>query len=141
MSESTDSESWNEAKAIQALVNSDDFGKLRDYRPPFNLFRALGIQHKEHPHSNLLAFLLDPGESHGLGSRFLICLLEKIEPELMDELESIEPRIEPKDIRVRRECDFIDVLVECGDKGPVIGIEVKIWATEQPDQIKRYQHT
>lgn len=124
-------------EAIAALIDSEEFQALCNYRPPFNLIRALGIQHKEHPHSNFLAFLLDPNESHGLGKDFLLWLLNKVESTLAEEVKSIEP----KDIRVYREFASIDVLVECGADGPVIGIEVKIWAVEQPDQIKRYQDT
>ncbi len=121
---------------IAALTDSAEFQALCNYRPPFNLFRALGIQHKEHPHSNFMAFLLDPTETHGLGKGFLEFLLNRVESTLAHEVESIGP----EDIRVHREYEFIDVLVECGADGPVIGIEVKIWAAEQTDQIRRYQH-
>lgn len=133
------SEEYPEAQtgpeAIAALIDSAEFQALCNYRPPFNVLRALGIQHKEHPHSNFLAFLLDPMETHGLGKGFLEFLLHRVESNLAHEVESIRP----EDIRVHREYEFIDVLVECGAAGPVIGIEVKIWAAEQTDQIRRYQ--
>jgi hypothetical protein len=36
-----------------------------------NLFRILGCDRNEEVHSNILAWLLDPEESHGLGTQFL----------------------------------------------------------------------
>jgi len=44
----------------------------------FNLFEILGNQWYEDPHSNLLAWLLNPEETHGLGNVFLEKFIEKI---------------------------------------------------------------
>ena len=41
----------------------------------FNLFEAVNIVRQEIRHSNFLAFLLNPAESHGLGDKFLRALL------------------------------------------------------------------
>ncbi len=40
-----------------------------------NIFDALGVVHQEIRHSNFLAWLLDPAESHGLGGLFLKAVL------------------------------------------------------------------
>ena len=41
----------------------------------FNIFDALGVVNAELRHSNFLAWLLDPAESHGLGGLFLRAVL------------------------------------------------------------------
>ena len=44
----------------------------------FNLFEIFGNQWYEDPHSNLLAWLLNPEETHGLGNVFLEKFIENI---------------------------------------------------------------
>ena len=47
-------------------------------RSHFNIFAVLGRQRLEETHSNVLAWLLDPCEAHGLGPAFLEALLSKV---------------------------------------------------------------
>ena len=121
---------------LTELCGSSGFIRLRDYRPHFDPMRSLGVQYRELSHSAFLRFMLDPAESHGLESRFL-----REFTEIIDFPPQAVQRIVDDDtsIKVRTEFEGIDVFVECGLEGPVIGIEVKVWAAEQPDQIARYQ--
>lgn len=43
-----------------------------------NIFRILGCARNEEVHSNVLAWLLDPEESHGIGSRFLTIFMVRV---------------------------------------------------------------
>jgi hypothetical protein len=52
---------------IAPLENAGVWSKQRS----FNLFDVIGRTHCEHTHSNVLAWLLDPREAHGLGDAFL----------------------------------------------------------------------
>lgn len=49
------------------LADNPDLEKLSDRLATFNIFRTLRIEKAEIRHSNVLAWLLNPEESHGLG--------------------------------------------------------------------------
>src|SRR5579871_2680815 len=57
------------------IVENDDLNTLESSIGKFNIFDALGITRAEIRHSNFLAFILDPAESHGQGQLFLKALL------------------------------------------------------------------
>ena len=80
------------ADALKALerfvVENDDLLELESRIGRFNVFDALGITHVEIRHSNFLAFILDPAESHGQGPLFLKAIL-------MDLLRSAPPDSRP----------------------------------------------
>ena len=53
----------------------------RKEAPRFNVFETLGIQYAEvTTHSRMIAWLLDPGETHGQGDRFLYLFLRRCLP-------------------------------------------------------------
>ena len=55
-------------RALDAfLVDNQELEQLTARLSAFNLFNVLRIDHAEIRHSNVLAWLLTPGESHGLG--------------------------------------------------------------------------
>ena len=58
-------------EALQAFASDSDLVRLEELLAQFNLFKVLGIERKEVYHSALLAWLLDPRGSHGLGDYFL----------------------------------------------------------------------
>ncbi len=53
------------------MVENDDLLTLESRIGRFNIFDALRIMDAEIRHSNFLAFILDPAESHGQGQLFL----------------------------------------------------------------------
>jgi len=59
----------------QFVVDNNDLLALESLIGRFNIFDALRISHTEIRHSNFLAFILDPAESHGQGQLFLKALL------------------------------------------------------------------
>jgi hypothetical protein len=55
-------------KALETfVVDNDDLLALESIIGRFNIFDALNIARAEIRHSNFLAFILDPAESHGQG--------------------------------------------------------------------------
>ncbi|MFA9560367.1 PD-(D/E)XK nuclease family protein [Evansella sp. AB-rgal1] len=50
-----------------ALTNDEDFEGLRKFHSRSNTFRVCGMSHMELWHSNFMAWLLNPNESHNLG--------------------------------------------------------------------------
>ena len=57
--------------AIEELIEDADFESLNQRLAERTLFDVLGISEDELSHSKMMAWLLDPTESHGLGSKAL----------------------------------------------------------------------
>ena len=65
-------------KDIAALLGDRDFICLQKARSAFNAFDVLKLKHHEIRHSNVLAWLFKPQESHKFGSAFLKQFLLKL---------------------------------------------------------------
>jgi hypothetical protein len=135
------------AEALAALerfvVDNDDLLALESLIGKFNIFDALSIARAEIRHSNFLAFVLDPAESHGHGQLFLKALL-------MDLLKAAPPKLRPlspivldgtdiRGVEVRREWEHIDLLISCEEPPFVVVIENKIGSQEHSNQLSRYE--
>jgi hypothetical protein len=71
-------------KKIIAFSNSPEYRELDAFYRRKSNFEILGIQRNETKHTRFLAWLLDPSESHGLGTfglkKFLeVCMLSRLE--------------------------------------------------------------
>ncbi len=68
--------------AVDTLVSSIhvlDQIEVQIGRPrTFNIFEAMGATRQELRHSDFLAFLLDPHQTHGLGDALLRALLREL---------------------------------------------------------------
>lgn len=131
------------SKELTELVFSEEFQAIARLDDEFDLFKALGIARKELPHSNLLAYLLDPRRPHGCGDLLLRRLLHQVSVALDRPASAdLSDALLGADLRkaiVHREWQFIDLLVELNDAKIVIAIENKIWSGEGYKQIARYQ--
>lgn len=116
-------------KSFKALINDIDFDRLELGLKNPNIFRILKISKTEIRHSNFLAWLLDPLESHNLREIFLKRFLNEISADL--ELSGIDG------IEVRREWRNIDILVLTSELA--ICIENKVESSEHSDQLLRYK--
>ncbi len=125
------------------VVDNDELLQLEQLIGRFNIFDALGIVRAEIRHSNFLAWLLDPNESHGQGGLFLDGIL-------MDLLRQSPPALRPfspiqldgaelRRVRVRREYRNIDILIECEEPRFVIAVENKTYSHEHSGQLDRYK--
>ena len=129
-------------QAITKLMSSPHYQELAAYEPPFNPFEAMGVTYRELTHSRVLAWLLRDKANKEFRQQFVewIAAKSKLGLDVPDDsedakLEHVNVRTEyadPKDGR-------IDVFAHFPSLELVIGIEVKIWAGEQPEQIDRYQ--
>lgn len=106
----------------------------------FNIFETCRIASDEvRLHSRLIAALLNPGGTHGLGKLFLMSFLRDV---IDDEF-----KFNINNAKVYREKNIgpvtdrsggqIDILVQ-DDKGNIIVIENKIYAEDQKNQLVRY---
>ncbi len=123
-------------EALKALerfvVENDDLLALEERIGRFNIFDALGVARAEIRHSNFLAWLLDPAESHGQGALFLKAILIDLLAQTPPELRPFSPvqldGAELRGVDIRREWRNIDILIACEEPKFVIAIENKIGA-------------
>ena len=131
---------------LQRLIDSPEFRRYHEalQARPFNLFDVLRNAEYEIRHSNFLAWLLQPGESHGIGSEFLREVVGYLNERpdnaniaRMPELSAYEARR----IRVVRELDNVDVTVfiERPDNPLLIAIENKM-EERSPAHEKQAKH-
>lgn len=132
-----------EQEAIEHLFLSEEFSKINSYSENFDLFKMMGVRSKELVHSNILAALLNPSYAHGLNHSFLNAFTQSV---VNLKLESGTPlslsnliSATNQNVRVYRELENIDLVIEYPASKVVIAIENKIWAKEQQNQVARYQ--
>lgn len=136
----------NKEKQFEKLQNlwmSDGLELVESKMDKFNIFSALKLDNNEIRHSNFLAWLINPRESHGIGDYFLKEFLKNSISNFI-----CNPRIEvrPKDIldkrfcecEIRREYRNIDILIINPDNNFVCVIENKIWSAEHSNQLENY---
>jgi len=106
------------------------------------MFRVMGVDKKERPHSEILSYLLDPGNNHSLEKRFLkkflVLIKNKEAISFNDYLNMIKKN--PRAVETEKYLDLnniIDIFIEFNSF--VIGIENKVKADEGSDQLKQYQ--
>ena len=132
--------------ALRALSDDPDQKGLEDLLGEFNLFDVLQIGHFELQHSWHIAWLLDPGESHGLSDAFLRDFLSQATAAAEERSISVpSPRdgVEWRfaDIEIARERHYIDILVLSEADALACIIENKIFSDEIPGQLRRYLET
>lgn len=127
---------------VELVVANPDLEQLESLLDQFNIFEAIGVARQELRHSDFLAFLLDPRQSHRLGDAFVKRLLQKA---LMTAEDGASP-ISPIDLdvwsleqmTVLRECRNIDLLLVDEPHRLVVIVENKIGSGEHSDQLDRY---
>jgi len=80
-------------KLSEFIVNCPELAELESLLGGFNIFQVLGFEYGEIRHSNVLAWLLNPSESHGLDDLFLQNWLKRVLHEAQ-----VEPAITPIDV-------------------------------------------
>lgn len=136
----------NEQKARlldEFLVNKEEFDKLSDRLNQFNIFDVLKISKAEIRHSNAIAWLLDPLETHSFGDVFLRRFLSRVLHNSELTLNTLSPsKIEVmdfKNIDVQREWKNIDVFVRDQQNKWCMIIENKVKSKESAGQLVRYK--
>ncbi|MFM9995537.1 MAG: PD-(D/E)XK nuclease family protein [Phycisphaerales bacterium] len=135
-------------QALERFVaENDDLLALEEQIGRFNIFDALNVARVEIRHSNYLAWLLTPGESHGQGDLFLKAVLMDVLRKARHQ--AITPPLSPVDldgadlqgVEVRREWRNIDLLIECKEPPFVIAVENKVDSGVHSGQLQRYEAT
>ena len=130
-------------RKMAALKNfaddNHDLPKLKklygEWIAQLDIFNVLGVAHSELHHSRFLRWLLDPHETHGVGDYFLKSFLFQT---CATAGKMGLPTVMPAKIHatnwsgteVRREWQYIDILILNQEARFVCAIENKIWADE-----------
>ncbi len=133
-------------KGIRELLDDKafkDYAALTKERD-FNAFEVLRYSDYEIRHSNVLAWLLTPGETHGVRDTFLKrvgeCLRQKKHSGKLQPLD-MAAGFDAEDVRVERERDYVDVMVFL-EKEPQILLVVENKpcrrTSEHVKQLRRY---
>lgn len=110
----------------------------------FNIFKVLGLSTSEvRLHSAFLAELLNPNGSHGMGDSFLKSFLGTVIPDFESVFETtsseviVEYVIDNISMPDEEHGGRIDILIRNNSHQAII-IENKIYAEDQPSQLRRY---
>jgi hypothetical protein len=131
-----------EHKLLDLITDLERFAREKRFARGLNIFEAAGMQRQEIRHSNFLAFLLNPQETHGLGDAFLKRMLQRalnnssIDPPPISALTMALADF--SDALVSREWRNIDLLVESKNNTIVFAIENKVDSTEGEHQLSTY---
>lgn len=113
----------------------------------FNPFETLSIVNAEIRHSNVLAWLLNPNENHGLGDIFLKKIIQDVYYKNKEYIESKRLSLfdislmDYHDFIIKREWNNIDIICVSDDMKFVFVIENKVWSKESENQLMKYFHT
>lgn len=132
-------------KAIEELLmDMEIFEQIETKLSSFNAFETLGIVNAEIRHSNVLAWLLNPKENHGLGDVFIKKLIQTLfylnkNTILKSNLTLFDISLmDYYDFNIRREWQNIDILAISEENKLVLVIENKVWSKESKNQLKKY---
>ena len=131
----------NEEALQNFLLDIGCLDELLPWTGKFNLFDVLKISRTEIRHSNMLGWLLNPNENHGLGDAFLKgilqCLVENDSNGRYDVFHVL--LMDLYSFSVMREWKNIDILLTSSDEKTVIAIENKVGSHEHSNQLNRYR--
>lgn len=122
------------------LLDIDCLNALSEWTSKFNLFDVLKISRAEIRHSNVLAWLLNPNENHGLSDSVLHGLIQYVVSSYSSDIDVFDALLlDCHDFTIQREWHNIDILAVSDNSKYVICIENKIDSKEHDNQLNRYK--
>ena len=125
-----------------------DDQRFREYHrefltPEFNTFDVLRYSNYEIRHSNVLAWLLQPTETHGIEDRFLKWFVDHVNERIGEANRKPLPTVnfEATNIEVKREEDNVDITIFFRKERCLIAIENKTGpaSSDHFDQVRCYE--
>lgn len=133
---------------LKQLILDEDFTSLQNLATEeVNLMEILRVAKKELPHSNFLAWMFSPNESHNLGDFALKEFIKLYYREnqfqdlgLQTKLSVFDfVNLDFDDLEIRREYKNIDLILISKKNDFCIVIENKIYSRESREQLKKYR--
>ncbi len=123
------------------LLDIDCLDELLPWTGKVNVFDILKVSRAEIRHSNMLGWLLDANENHGLGDCFLRGILQRLVENDSDGRYDVFKVLlmDLYSFIVYREWKNIDILLVSDEEKIVFAVENKIGSHEHSNQLKRYQ--
>lgn len=120
--------------SVNSILREEKIKKEESLRrgERFNMFQICGVDHYEVMHSAIIASFLDPKGNHGQKDKYLKVFISILDDKIGIETSSCSVYTEYVTNEGR-----IDILIE-DKKGKGIIIENKVYATDQWEQLKRY---
>lgn len=129
------------AELEDLFINNPDLERLEGHLKRFNPIRVMRMEGMEIRHTNILGWLLDPLETHGLADRFLKSFLaEAMKGDSKKETPTAVDiaLADLRDSEVRREKKNIDLFVTSAANAWSFVIENKLHSKQHSNQLKRY---
>lgn len=138
--EKEDNSAEGDEEALKKLLLDPTWlEQLSPWTSRFNAFDVLGITKTEIRHSNVLAWLMDPTENHGLGDGVIRGFVNHV-AQFLDADRSFDDLLMDCDgFSIRREWRHIDILAVNERERYVLCIENKTFSGEHDDQLNRYR--
>jgi len=135
---------------IHQLLLDPDFEDLQNkLTEEVDFMSILNVSHKELQHSNILGWLFNPNENHGLGDYFIKAFIKRCF--IINKYDTIGyndkslsivqfDNLDFDDVVVKREYKNIDILLTSEKSNFLMVIENKIFSSEGGDQLTRYRN-
>lgn len=123
------------------FVNNRDLDNVRAHLSKFNPIKTMRMARMEIRHSAILAWLLNPQETHGLGDKFLKAFISEAlrgHPTAMHPSALQVSQADMMDTEVRREWRHIDILLLSPANKWIFVIENKFDSGQHTNQLARY---
>lgn len=122
------------------LLDIDCLDPLDEWTSKFNLFDILKISRVEIRHSNMLSWLLNPNENHGLGESVIRGFIQYVVTSFSDDSDIFTTLLmDCHDFIIQREWHNIDLLAVSASEKFILCIENKIDSGEHDNQLNRYK--
>lgn len=131
----------NEEALQNFLLDIDCLDELLPWSKKFNIFDVLKVSRTEIRHSNMLGWLLDPNENHGIGDLFLRLVLQQLVRNDNNSRYDVFQLLLQDNYSyvVYREWKNIDILLLSTEDKSLIAIENKVGSHEHSNQLNRYR--
>lgn len=131
----------DDAKVVRDfLLDIECLDPLSEWTSKFNLFDILKITRTEIRHSNMLSWLLNPNENHGLGDSVLRGFVQYVVISFSEDADVFDTLLmDLHDFLIQREWHNIDVLAVSAEAKFILCIENKIDSAEHDNQLNRYR--
>lgn len=121
------------------LVNNNKLHRIEAYLNRFNPIKVMQMEHQEIRHSAILAWLLDPRETHGFNDKFLRAFLcEAMRGQGGDPSALDISQADLRDAEVRREWQNIDIFILFPRLGWAFIVENKFHSVQHNGQLAKY---
>ena len=139
--ESDIEETPDDMKALKDfLLDIECLDPLAEWTSKFNLFDILKITRTEIRHSNMLSWLLNPNENHGLGDSVIRGFIQYVATTFPDDRDVFDTLLmDFHDFSIQREWHNIDILAVSQNEKFIFCIENKIDSGEHDNQLNRYR--